>query len=237
MPIDLALAVTTFPRIVRGSIHPPREETETLRWDEIVRRCAEPLPWPLATEDVEPSTLVEAVHSLPAWTLARFRSSATREVVAVSGLVLDFGSVADASPAELRELFGRWRFVAHTTTSHLRDKFEGGSFAAGPLARWRVLLPYKREVTMREQGALVRWAIATGGRWRWSREVAMPWRQPVRRDDRYEWFENPGDIFDPDVALAHFDAEKAERKAAHAAARTWKAARRAEARRRAGMLR
>lgn len=82
-------------------------------------------------------------HHFPAFSLARFRNGrrCVANVIDCCGLVLDFDERdgCNTNEQQLREVLGRWVFIAYTSKSH--------TLAA---ERWRVVLPLARAVTTEE---------------------------------------------------------------------------------------
>ena len=85
------------------------------------------------------------------WAFCRY-SNDTRDgeapALQVTALALDYDSEPAAGPDFIRQVWGRWRLLAHTTASH-----------ASGAPRWRVILPLASPITPEQLGKLKAWAM------------------------------------------------------------------------------
>jgi len=144
---------TTWGNIQR----PAGGEPFDLAWAEMAERLATPKTSPETPKGDLPALCLGSFGELTeararGLELATWGPNYRREetLQAVHGLALDLDnpSPADGTPEGLREVFGRWAFLAHTTASHTPEA-----------PRWRVLLPLARSVTPQEGKRLTKgWA-------------------------------------------------------------------------------
>ena len=122
------------------------------------------------------------------WTLSTFKDNHRKAetFLKAHGLVLDFES---PTLEELKALFGRWTFVAHTTWSHTPEQ-----------PHWRVFIPFQRPVNAEEYRELVRWAALQHDGVNPSCTCAVAHYQPSRTQ-HFQFAYNHEAVFNPDEAL------------------------------------
>lgn len=156
-------ALPDFHFTVWPGINRPNDgKRHQLPWDEMVERLESPTVDPSLPKD-----------DVPAWNCAHFKANRrSKDSFERSfALMLDYDHVEDMTAAKIRQAFGRWPLVAHTSWSH------------GPaMPKWRIVLPLSRPVSAAEYGRLWDWAqTLLPGADQSAREAYWGWYVPAPR--------------------------------------------------------